>query len=167
MTLLLRFYDKVHDYSRILSHTNTCYGVTTSGNGRQSLMNIHKTSFATIVVLNNNLAEITVDNGVDIDLTMVDEILNCLLSIFSHNFSLLINKKNSYSTQLDALIYFNAFSAIDNMAVFAPNKFAKLSADFSATLPSSASLNIEVFTEREAALAWLTEENMSYSDAVM
>lgn len=119
-------------------------------------MEVHQISFATICVLRSDLAEITVDSGVDINLGMVDEIHQLLLSLFSHPFSLLINKSNAYSTQLDALIKFGALTAIDKIAIFAPNKLAKMSAEFSATIPSSTVLNIEVFTERDDALDWLT-----------
>lgn len=118
-------------------------------------MDWYKLSFAKVGIIHSNLAEIIVDEGVDIDLVMVDEIHRYLLSIFTHSFSLLINKSNAYSTQLDALIKFGALKAIDKIAVYAPNKLAKLSADFSATIPSSAQLNIQVFTQRTDALNWL------------
>lgn len=119
-------------------------------------MEVRKISFATVSILHCGLAEILVDKGADIDIDMVDEIHDCLLSLFNHSFSLLINKSNAYSTQLDALIKFGTLRAIDKIAVFAPNKLAKMSADFSATIPSSATLNIQVFTERDDALAWLS-----------
>ncbi|ALO34796.1 hypothetical protein CMT41_08755 [Colwellia sp. MT41] len=119
-------------------------------------MDIIQISFARICVLRDDLAEITVDSGVDINMTMVAEIHHCLLSLFSQSFSLLINKSHSYSSQLDALIKFGSLAAIDKIAVFAPNRMAKMSADFSATIPSSKTLNIEVFGNRDEALAWLT-----------
>jgi len=118
-------------------------------------MGIHQISFAAVSVLSDDIAEITVDSGVDITLDMVKELHHLLLSLFSESFSLLINKSNSYSTQLDALIHFGTLPTIDKIAIFAPNKLAKMSADFSASIPSSAVLNIEVFTDRDDALAWL------------
>lgn len=123
-------------------------------------MEIYRISFAKICILHSTLAEITVDNGVDINLQMVDEIHDSLLSLFKESFSLLINKSNSYSSQLDALIHFGTLDTLNKIAVFAPNKLALMSAEFSATIPSSAALNIEVFTEREDALVWLAEENV-------
>ena len=124
-------------------------------------MEMHQISFAKVCVLSNDLAEITVDCGADINLNMVNELHQLLLSLFCDSFSLLINKSNSYSTQLDALIHFGTLPAIDKIAIFAPNKLAKMSADFSATIPSSAVLTIEVFTERDDALEWLIEEKNS------
>ncbi len=118
-------------------------------------MELYRISFGEVSVLSNGIAEITVDEAANIDLKMVNEIHHCLLSIFTHSFSLLINKTNSYSTQLDALIHFGTLPTIDKIAVFAPNKMAKLSADFAADIPSSAILNIQVFTKRDDALAWL------------
>jgi len=96
-----------------------------------------------------------VDDGIDIDIKMVDEIHHYLLSVFPDSFSLLINKSNSYSTQLDALIRFGALPAIDKIAVFAPTKMSELSANFSAGIPSSAELDIHVFPLRNDALNWL------------
>jgi len=119
------------------------------------LMEWHKLSFGKIALLRSNVAEIMVDEGVDIDVQMVNEIHNHLLSLFTHSFSLLINKSNAYSTQLDALILFGSLTAINKIAIFAPNRLAKLSADFSANIPSSTHLNIQVFTERNEAISWL------------
>ena len=119
-------------------------------------MEMYRISFAQIYLLQSDLAEIIVDDGVDINVNMVIEIHAFLLSIFDDSFSLLVNKSNAYSTQLDALIKFGALSAIDKIAIFAPNKLAKMSADFSATIPSSTALNIEVFTDRDEALDWLS-----------
>ena len=118
-------------------------------------MELHKLSFCKVSVIRSNIAEVIVDEGVNIDITMVEEIHNCFLSIFSRSFSLLINKTNSYSTELDALIKFGTLTAINKIAVFAPNKMAKLSADFAADIPSSAVLNILVFINKDEALAWL------------
>lgn len=126
-------------------------------------MELYYFSFGKIIILQSDIAEVIVDEGVDIDIKMVDEIHHCFLSIFPHSFSLLINKTNSYSTQLDALIKFGTLSVINKIAVFAPNKMAKLSADFAADIPSSAILNIEVFTNRGDALSWLTyARNIQY-----
>ena len=118
-------------------------------------MELHHLSFGKIDVLRRNIAEVIVDEGVNIDIEMEDEIHNCWLSIFTSSFSLLINKTNSYSTKFDALTQCGTLTEINKMAVFAPNKVAKLSADFAAAVPRSVDLNIEVFSNRADALAWL------------
>ncbi len=118
-------------------------------------MDWHKVSCGKIAVIRYDVAEIMVDDGIDINIKMVDEIHHYLLSTFPHSFSLLINKSNSYSTQLDALIRFGALPAIDKIAIFAPTKMAELSANFSAGIPSSAKLDIHVFPLRSDAINWL------------
>ncbi len=124
-------------------------------------MELYELSFCNVEVLRSDIAEVSVFEGVDVDLKMVEEIHQCFLSIFAHSFSLLINKSNSYSTQFDALVHFGTLQSIDKIAVFAPNKLAKLSADFSADIPSSAELNIQVFIDRNDALAWLKNNVIS------
>ncbi len=114
-------------------------------------MTLHELSLGKIFVLRSDLAEVIVDEGVE----MVEEIHNALLSIFPHSFSLLINKTNSYSTELDALVLFGTLSAINKIAIFAPNKMAQLSAEFAANIPSSSVLDIQIFTNRDDALAFL------------
>jgi len=118
-------------------------------------MEVHSISFGIIQLIQDDIGEVIVNEGVDIDINMVNEIHQKFLDVFEQPFSLLINKKNAYSTQLDALIKFGELSAINKIAIYAPNQLAKLSADFSASIPSSALLNIDVFTDRDAALAWL------------
>lgn len=118
-------------------------------------MEFYTLSFGKVSILRSDIAEIIVDEGVDINVQMVDEIHHFLLSIFVNSFSLLINKTNSYSSQLDALIKFGTLSTINKIAMFAPNRMAKLSADFEADIPSSEALNIQVFSQREEALSWL------------
>jgi hypothetical protein len=118
-------------------------------------MEYYELSFGKVGILRNDIAEIIVDEGIDVNIQMVDEIHHFLLSIFVNSFSLLINKTNSYSTQLDALIKFGTLSTINKIAMYAPNRMAKLSADFEADIPSAATLNIQVFYQRGDALSWL------------
>lgn len=118
-------------------------------------MDLYRVSFAKLNILSNTVCEVIVDDGVNINLEMVEEIHAAFRMNFSDQFSLLINKRNSYSTELDALIQFGKLPQINKIAIFAPNKLAKMSADFSADIPSSAALNIEVFINRENALTWL------------
>ncbi len=115
----------------------------------------HQFSFGKVRVLRHDLAEITVNEGADINIKMVDELHELLLSLFTNSFSLLINKVNSYSTKFDALSRFGQLPVIDKIAVFAPSKMAKFSADFAANIPSSMRLDIKVFSKREDALTWL------------
>ncbi|WP_068546419.1 hypothetical protein [Thalassotalea crassostreae] len=118
-------------------------------------MDIHKLSFAQVTVLSNRIVKIAVDQGANVDLEMIDEIKQLFCELFDVSFSILVNKSNSYSTQLEALVAFGKIENIDKIAILAPNKMAHLSADFSANIPSSAALNIKIFNLRNEALAWI------------
>ncbi len=120
-------------------------------------MELYKFSFGKVYVLQHDLGEVIVNNEADINVLMVDELHELLLSIFNGSFSLFINKSHSYSTQLDALVKFGKLPEINKIAVYAPNDLAKLSADFAADIPSSSELDIEVFTDREEAMSWLQD----------
>ena len=120
-------------------------------------MTSFKLSFARIEKLHHNIGEVFVDHGIEVNIEMVEEIHTAFLSIFPSTFSLLINKSNAYSTQLEALERFGKLAAIDKIAVYAPSALARVSADFSAEIPSSATLNIKVFSDRDSALDWLTQ----------
>ena len=60
-------------------------------------MDSYELSFGKIIILRNDLAEVIVNEGVEVDFGMVEEFHHFLLSNFTHSFSLLINKVNSYS----------------------------------------------------------------------
>ncbi|MFD2725516.1 hypothetical protein [Hyunsoonleella rubra] len=60
-------------------------------------MKEYKLSFGTIIVLKDNLAEVIINEGVVMNEVMVDIYHDFLLSYLKAPFSLLINKKNSYS----------------------------------------------------------------------
>ena len=65
-------------------------------------MDCHQLVFGTIFIVRDDLAELIVNEGVDVDTSMVEEIHNLLLAIFNNSFSLLINRVNSYSTEFNA-----------------------------------------------------------------
>lgn len=126
-------------------------------------MEFHRVSFAMINVLSEHVGEVIVDAEVNINLKMIEEMHHKLTYIFTGTFSLLINKSNSYSSELDALIKLGQLASMEKISIFAPNKMAKLSADFHADIPSSAELTIQVFTSREKAYKWLENSYISSS----
>ena len=63
-------------------------------------MNKHQLSFAKINILNEQVAEVIVEQGTIISLEMSEEYDRFLTEVFSNNFALLVNKINQY----DALI---------------------------------------------------------------
>ena len=60
-------------------------------------MKVYKLSFGSVIILAPNLAEVIINEGVIIDELNVDEYHDFLLTNLDAPFSLLVNKKHSYT----------------------------------------------------------------------
>ena len=118
-------------------------------------MSIHKLSFAEITILKPNLAEVIVDSYVEMDLTMVREYHDFLLTHLEHPFNLLINKIHPYSYTFEAQQHLATLSQINSMAVVAYNSFTEMSTNSLISIPKAIPWNIRLFKERKTALDWL------------
>ncbi|WP_286234660.1 hypothetical protein [Thalassotalea sediminis] len=62
----------------------------------------HRLSFGQFNLLSNNVVEVVVDEGIVMDLDMVEECHNFILSRFTDEFAMLVNKVNHYSYSFEA-----------------------------------------------------------------
>ncbi len=129
-------------------------------------MSTHRLSFATIELLSPNLAEVIVDEGADISLTMVDEYHSFLLSHLTVPFCLLINKKNSYSYQAMAQLKIADLPQILAMAVVAYKSTTEVVTNLLIQMPRQTHWNIQIFYDRDHALRWLKLKQKSGSKAL-
>ncbi|MDP2560647.1 STAS/SEC14 domain-containing protein [Psychrobium sp. 1_MG-2023] len=118
-------------------------------------MEYHDLSFGKIFIINDDLAEVVVDGGIEITTTMVSEFHGYLLARFQHPFGLLINKTNAYSTEFNAQTQCGTLKQIKRIAIYAPTNMATLSANFMASVPRDVNIPIKVFNNRDDALHWL------------
>ena len=122
-------------------------------------MKTHQLSFAKIIIIKDNLAEVIVDDGVLIDLKKVGEYHEFLLRHLRAPFSLLVNKKHSYTYTFKAQIEIASLNQISAMAVVVEGFNAKKSTDFLISMNNmSRSWNIQTFMLREEALVWLEKQ---------
>ena len=117
---------------------------------------VYKLSFGTIITINNHLAEVIIDDGVEMDEHLVDMYHDFLLSHLKAPFSLLINKKYSYSYTFEAQKVIANLDEIDNMAVLVGTLGSTLATKTIISLKGQD--NIEIFTTREEALDWLNNQ---------
>lgn len=115
--------------------------------------------FAKIIILQDNIAEVMINEGVEMDVIMVEQYHDFLLSHLRSPFSLLVNKVNSYTYNFQAQMKLAALKEIKAMAVVAYNRVTKLSTESLASYPRSEEWNLKVFSNRDDALAWLLLEN--------
>lgn len=128
-------------------------------------MDLYELSFAKIIMLRRDIAEVMINEGVEMDLDMVDQYHEFLLSHLKAPFSLLINKVNAYTYNFDAQIRLATLKEIRAMAVVAYNHVTQLSTETLASYPREVDWNLKVFSDREAALNWLLSEQGDSCDA--
>jgi len=79
-------------------------------------MDKHRLSFATVNILSDNIAELIVDNDVEVSLEMVEEHDQLLTSIFTKRFGVLVNKINNYSYAYEATLSMGSIAQIKAIA---------------------------------------------------
>ena len=121
--------------------------------------------FAKIIVLSDDLAEVIINDGIDMDLAMVNEYHKFLLSHLKAPFSLLINKINSYSYNGEAQEKIATLKEINSMAVVSYKNSTTVTTQDLVSFPRDVEWNLEIFSNREDALGWL-KSNQSRSNKV-
>ena len=121
-------------------------------------MSSYKLSFGVINVLQNNLAEVIVNEGVLMDEVMIDEYHDFLLNTLKAPFGLLINKTHSFSYTFGAQKSIAHLDEINSMAVVAQTSGAIMSTETLINVNGNINRNIKLFQEKKAALDWLQKE---------
>lgn len=118
-------------------------------------MKSFRLSFATISILDKNLAEIIIDEGVIVDEVMVDEFHDFLLTNLVAPFSLIINKENRYSYTFEAQTLICNLKEIHLIAVIANTSGSIMATETLVKLNEHNNWNIEMFKNRVSALEWI------------
>ena len=122
-------------------------------------MDLHELSFGKIIILHNNVAEVIINEGVEMDEELVNQFHDFLFDNLKSPFSLLINKINSYSYSFEALAKLGAKKEIRAIAVVAYTRTSKISTESIASFPKEVKWNMSVFSNRDEAIKWLMLEN--------
>lgn len=128
-------------------------------------MELYELPFARIIVLRDDIAEVIINEGVEMDVAMVDQYHDFLLSHLRPPFSLLINKINSYTYDFDAQMQLATLKEINVMAVVAYTRITTLSTETLASYPRTVKWNLRIFSNRNDAMNWLVsqQEKISHS----
>ena len=124
-------------------------------------MELHELPFAKIIVLRDDIAEVMINDGVIMDIAMVEQYHDFLLTHLRAPFSLLVNKVNAYSYDFDAQEKLATLKEINAMAVVAYNPVTEITTETLASYPRNVKWNLRVFSNRDDALAWLLSEQES------
>lgn len=121
-------------------------------------MKILKLRFGEILVLNKNLAEVIINEGIVMDMDMVNEYHSFLLENFEAPFSLLVNKKYAYTYTFEAQREIANLPEIKSMAVVTHRYLTHMATDFLININSDNNWKIKLYRLREEALDWLEKE---------
>ena len=121
-------------------------------------MDLHELSFAKIIILRDDLAEVMINDGVQMDADMVAQYHEFLLAHLRAPFSLLINKINAYSYNFEAQEKLATLKEINAMAVVAYNRVTRITTETLASFPRDVKWNLRIFSNREDALSWLESQ---------
>ena len=118
-------------------------------------MDLYELPYAKIIILQDDIAEVMINDEVKMDLEMVEHYHEFLLSHLRPPFSLLINKINSYTYDFDAQLKLATLKEINAMAVVAYDRITRITTETLASYPRSEKWNLKVFSNRDEALNWL------------
>jgi len=123
-------------------------------------MDLHELPFAKIIILRDDIAEVMINDGVKMDVEMVEQYHDFLLSHLRAPFSLLINKVNAYTYDFEAQEKLAILKEINAMAVVAYNRVTKITTETLASYPRDVQWNLEIFPNRDEALEWLISQQV-------
>ncbi len=116
-------------------------------------MNSYTLPFATINILREDIAEVIINDGVEMDLSMVNEYHEFLLSHLKSPFSLLVNKQNSYAYDFEAQQKVGALNEINAISVVVYNDLSELAQNaLSLNMGTDVSEKMNIFSDRSEAL---------------
>ena len=121
-------------------------------------MDLHELPFAKIIILRDDIAEVMINEGVRMDMAMVKQYHEFLLSHLRAPFSLLVNKINAYTYDFQAMENLCTLKEINAMAVVAYNRVTKITTETLASYPRGVKWNLKIFSNRDEALTWLVAE---------
>ncbi|MGM5469750.1 DUF7793 family protein [Flavobacteriaceae bacterium LMO-SS05] len=120
-------------------------------------MNTYTLPFGDITILQENLAEIVVNEGIIIDEDIVNDYHNFLISNLKPPFSLMVNKKFAYSYTYEALLKIHGLDQIDKIAVVAYSSFTEMATKFLIDINTKRNWKVRIFQDQDLALNWLNK----------
>jgi len=121
-------------------------------------MDTYELPFAKINILREDIAEVIINEGVEMDVEMVKQYHDFLLSHLQSPFSLLVNKIHSYSYDFSAQEILATLPEINAMAVVAYSRTTRITTEMLASYPRKIKWTLKIFQNRDEALSWLLAE---------
>lgn len=118
-------------------------------------MKKYKLSFGHIIKLEPHMAEIIINEGVEMDMSMVGEYHDWLNDHLASPCLLLVNKIHHYTFSFEAQQNIARLDKIRGIAIVSYSKVTADTARFIASIPTAPHWQLEIFSNRKSALNWL------------
>lgn len=120
-------------------------------------MKTYELPFGIINILQDDIAEVIIHDEVELNVEMVDELHEVLLSHLTEPFSLLVNKVNSYTYDFQAQLKLTNLEEVNAVAAVVYSNITKVSTETMIKLKKHEKPYIRTFENREEAFQWLLE----------
>lgn len=121
-------------------------------------MDFYELPFAKIIFVRDDIAEVIINDGIEVDAAMVEQYHNVLLSHLRPPFSVLVNKINSYAYDFAAKKKLASLAEVNAIAIVAYNQVSITTTEALAAIPREHPWYMTIFSNRSDALAWLLAE---------
>ncbi len=122
-------------------------------------METHELSFGNVIILQKDLAEIIINDGIEVSLKQVIEADEFLVAHLKSPFSLLFNKKYHYSFEFNAQEKLGVVKGLNAVAIVCYSQVnSTLTKALSNVINNTEEWNMQDFTNRDDALDWLASE---------
>ena len=126
-------------------------------------MTTYKMTFGEIISLEPDLAEIVINDGVELSLQDAVTMNSILKKHFQFPIRMLINKKHSYTYSFDAQRTMGADPDYGPRAVLVYNNASAVSTKGLIKMNADQNWDISLFSDRSQALAWLAQKRKKAS----
>lgn len=121
-------------------------------------MEVYDLSFLTINKLSDDLIEVIVNEGVELNIDMVEECHDWIRNNLKDPCYLLVNKINAYTYTFKAQQQFSAIPEVKAIAFVVYSRISELATEALTKVPKTSPLNNKIFYSRNEALQWLYQE---------
>ena len=115
-------------------------------------------TFCQLTRLPGDIIEIIPDEGVEIDLVMVEELEAVLVAAMGASFAMLVNKVNSYSVTFEAQMKIGLLQGVQATAVVVYSSAGEMGTEQIKAMTDGEEKTIDIFFERSQAVSWLEEK---------
>lgn len=118
-------------------------------------MNGYELSFAKINIIQADIAEVIINEGVEVNVEMVNEARRYLLDNMTIPYSLLINRLHSYTYSTDAKLEASNMIEISSVAIVSYDSIMGIALKSMVLIFIKSKWSIKFFGNRELAISWL------------